>query len=116
MNTGKDTAQVLLSYGPTIQCARIQRGAALGALVRNIDVRGWKLHLRELLRRGNQTKYLPQNGSLCQAGTDEEMDIVKAMVERTQMSLNRFRKKQPTVLDSIKWSPPCGAIPVRAGR
>ena len=56
--------------------------------VRNIDSRGWELHLRDPESGGNHTKYLSHGGSFineCKAG---EPEIVKAMVERTQVELD----------------------------
>jgi len=55
--------------------------------VRNIDARGWKLHLRDPESSGNQTKYSSYGGSFNQVCTTGELDIVKAMVERTQVDL-----------------------------
>jgi len=54
--------------------------------VRNIDVRGWELHLRDPWSSGNETKYLSHGGNVFQARRAGEPDIVKAMVERTQMN------------------------------
>jgi len=54
-------------------------------LVRHIDVRGWELRLRDPESKVTEPKNLSHFGSLfqvCQAG---EVDIVKAMVERTQV-------------------------------
>ena len=48
--------------------------------VRNIDARGWELHLTDSKSSGNQTKYLSHSGSFIQACQAGEMDIVKAMV------------------------------------
>jgi len=55
--------------------------------VRNIDARGWELHLRDPKSSGNQTKYLSHGGSFIQACEAGEMDIVNAMVDRTQVDL-----------------------------
>jgi len=54
---------------------------------RNIDARGWELHLRDSLSRDNQTKYLAHGGSCIEVGKAEEMEIARAMVERTQVEL-----------------------------
>jgi len=55
--------------------------------VRNIDARDWELHLRDPLSSGNQTKYLSHSGSFIRACEAGEFDIVKAMVEKTQVDI-----------------------------
>ena len=55
--------------------------------VRNIDARGWELHFRDPESIGNKNKYLSHGDSfvnVCKAG---ELEIVKAMVERTPVDL-----------------------------
>ena len=57
--------------------------------VRNIDEPGWELHLKDPESDGNETKYLSHGdsfGQVCEAG---ELEIMKAMVERTQVDLER---------------------------
>ena len=51
--------------------------------VRNIEARGWELHLRDSRSGGNQTKLV----SHVQASECEELDILKAMVKRMQVDL-----------------------------
>ena len=55
--------------------------------VRNIDARGWELHLRDPKSSGNQTKYVSHGGSFVPACKAGELDIVKAIVERTQVGM-----------------------------
>ena len=55
--------------------------------VRNIDARGWELHLRDLKSSGNQAEYVSHGGSFVQACKAGELDIVKAIVERTQVDM-----------------------------
>ena len=55
--------------------------------MRNIDVRGWELHLRDPENSGNQIKYLSHGDSFIQACQAEDLVIVEAMVERTQVDL-----------------------------
>jgi len=55
--------------------------------VRNIDALGWELHLRDPESSGNQTEYLYHGDSFLQVCKEGELDIVKAMVERTQVEL-----------------------------
>ena len=56
--------------------------------VRNIDARGWELHLRDPKSSGNQTKNLSYDGSVFQVCEAGELDVVKAMVERTQVDMD----------------------------
>ena len=56
---------------------------------RNTDVRGWELRLRDTESKAIEPKYLSHRGSFiraCQAG---QLEIVKAMVERTQVDWRR---------------------------
>jgi len=57
-------------------------------LVRNIDERGWELHLRDPKSSGNQTKYLAYSDCFLRVCEEGELDIVKAMVERTEVKLD----------------------------
>jgi len=67
-------------------------------LLRNIDARGWELHLRDPLSRSNQIKYLSHGGSFLQSCLAGELDIVKAMVERTQVGLEASSENNLTPL------------------
>ena len=55
--------------------------------VRNIDVRDWKLHLREPVAEGIQYKFIFHDGTFVQVCKDGDMDIVRAMVERTLVDM-----------------------------
>ena len=55
--------------------------------VRNIDARGWELHLRDPESSCNQSEYLSHDGSSIEACRAGELDIVKAMVERMQVDV-----------------------------
>ena len=68
--------------------------------VRNIDARGWELHLRNPKSSGNQTEYLSHGGSFLQACEAGELDIVKAVDERTQVSLETRGEYGKTPLHS----------------
>ena len=65
--------------------------------VRNIDARGCELHLRDPKSDGNETKYLSHDSSFIQASQAGELEIVKAMVEITQVDLE--------ARDKIGWTP-----------
>jgi len=52
-----------------------------------MDVRGWELFLIDLVSNGTQTKYLSHGSSFLQVCKTGELEIVKAMVERTQVDL-----------------------------
>ena len=57
-------------------------------LVRNIDVlEGWELRLRDIEKEDIEPNRLSRNGSFSQACKGGDMDIVKAMVERTDVDL-----------------------------
>ena len=77
--------------------------------VRNIDARGWELHLRDPLSRDNQTKYLAHGGSFHQACRAGELDIVKAIVERTQVDMEATGEWNRTPLH---WAALKGHLPV----
>jgi len=68
--------------------------------VRNIDARGWELYLRNPKSSGNQTEYLSHGGSFLQACEAGELDIVKAVDERTQVSLETRGEYGKTPLHS----------------
>ena len=79
---------------------------------RNIDERGWELHLRYPFSSGKQTKYLSHGDSFLRACKAGELDIMKAMVERTQVDLEETDQLRRTPLHyAIQGSPPCGAVP-----
>ena len=68
--------------------------------VRNIDVRGWKLHLRHPGSEYVETDYLSHNNSFGIVCGDGELDIVKAMVERAEVDLE-VRDNE----DEDSWAP-----------
>jgi len=43
--------------------------------VRNIDARGWELHLKDPLSGSNQTEYLSHSGSILEACEDGELTL-----------------------------------------
>ena len=55
--------------------------------VRNIDVRGWTLHLTDPTSESAKPKHLPHDESFCEVCEEGHVDIVRAMVERTQVEL-----------------------------
>jgi len=50
-------------------------------------VRGWELRLRYLESTDIQPKYLSHGGSFIQVCKAGDLDIVKAMIERTQVDM-----------------------------
>ena len=66
--------------------------------VGNIDARGCELHLRDPYSRGNKTEYFSDRDSFIQACQAGELDIVKAMVERTQVDLEARSSSGMTLL------------------
>ena len=56
--------------------------------VRSIDVRGWELHLRIPRRNDNNHPFRSHSCSFANACSNGDIDIVKAMMERTQVDVN----------------------------
>jgi len=52
-----------------------------------MDVWGWELLLIDIVSSGTQTKYLSHGSSFLQVCKTGELEIAKAMVERTQVDL-----------------------------
>jgi len=69
--------------------------------VRNIDARDWELHLRYPESTGNETEYFCYGDGFIQACKAEELDIVKAVVERTRMDLEA---KDARDLTPLQWA------------
>ena len=65
--------------------------------------------MRDPKSSGNQTKYLCHGGSFLQAFGAGELNIVKAMVERTQVDLEATDESGWTPL---LWAASCGHLPV----
>ena len=76
--------------------------------VRNMDARGWEF---QLFWEGMEFEH---NESFDVVSIDGDLDIMKVMVERTQVDLEGARddndKKYTTDLCSREGSPPCGAV------
>jgi len=66
--------------------------------VRNIDARGWELLLSDPKSSGNQSKDLSHGDSFVQACQAGEFEIVKAMVERTQVDMEARDRDRMTPL------------------
>ena len=66
--------------------------------MRNIDTRGWKLHLTDPESAGTETEYLSHGDSVFEVCQTGELDIVKAVVERTQVELEARCKYSRTPL------------------
>jgi len=77
--------------------------------VRNIDARGWERHLRGLYSSGNKNKYLSHSDSSNQAWEAGELEIVKAMVERTPMDVEA---RSLSGLTPLHWAARWGHIHV----
>ena len=83
-------------------------------VVRTIDVRGWELRLRNPSGTAVKAKYLSHIDSFHTVCKDGEPDIVKAMVERTQVDLGRGVSMTIHHYTG-QGSPPCCVVPVRTG-
>jgi len=77
--------------------------------VKNIDARGCELYLRDPESGGNQTEYLSRSEIFIQACKAGELDIVKAVVERTQVDIEARNEYGNTPLF---WAAGNGHIPV----
>jgi len=77
--------------------------------VRNIDARGWELHLRYPSSADTKPIYMPHTRSLFQVCKDGDVGIMKAMVERTQVDLEARDEDDSTPLH---WAVIKGHLPV----